>query len=199
MTLVDDVPTGASRGVRIVVLHPGVHLRRQHQPVATTIGVQELSQSFLAGAAPIDVCRVDRIDTRVQGVVEEPGCICRIWQLVQQHGAERERADLNAGSAQTSVVHQGVQSGEDLASSRLPGRSRPRRKSCMPRYLLPDNVFRATWYNARSGWLFTQSALSAAGTALSRAYRWGTCEPPLPLGYRPPSANSVPPVTTFAA
>jgi hypothetical protein len=43
MARIDNVPTRAAGGVRIVIVHPGMELGRQHQAVPSPVAIEQLS------------------------------------------------------------------------------------------------------------------------------------------------------------
>src|SRR5204863_2921426 len=92
-----------------------VHLRRDHRALASTLAPGEPAPDDRLGeaaAVAVDVGGVEEVDAEVEGSVHDPVTLVLLGLRAasgllhaEVHGAEAERADPEAGTAEQSVVH----------------------------------------------------------------------------------------------
>jgi hypothetical protein len=89
-----------------IVPHRPVHLGREHDVVAPAAG-ECLADDLLRLPACVDVGRVDEVDARIERPVDDADAlvVVRISPAAEHHRAEAERADLDPGACELSIVH----------------------------------------------------------------------------------------------
>src|SRR3954451_478831 len=108
LDLTDDPAPGVAETVHVVA-HPAVELGGEDDVVATAL--ERLADDRLGLAVGVDVGGVDEVDAGVEGAADDPDAVGVVGVAVaaEHHGAEGQRADLEAGPAEGSVLaHAGV-------------------------------------------------------------------------------------------
>ena len=107
LDLADDPAARVARLVGVLVVHVAVELGGQEDVVAAALaGLQRLADDLLGLAAGVDVGGVDDVDAGVEGAVDDRDrlVVVGVAPRAEHHRAEGQRADLDAGAAERSVV-----------------------------------------------------------------------------------------------
>jgi hypothetical protein len=92
------VASAVAVGVRVVVGHAAVDLRRQDHSVALAVSVERLAGDLLARAVRVDVRGVEEIDACVERPVDDRVRIVRTCASPEHHAPEADRADLDTSA-----------------------------------------------------------------------------------------------------
>ena len=88
-----------------IVGHGAVELGREDDPVALAVALQRRAGDLFAPPSPVDVGRVEEVDARVDGAVDDGVGLFSRRSRAKEHGPEAQVAHLHAGSSEQSLLY----------------------------------------------------------------------------------------------